>query len=100
MALTPNLHGIGAGDTARPELSAVGLAEQRRFPPKIVGHAYPQMQPGCPRGKGVSCPMLYFRRNVRAKAKGGGCDRRQTRADAARMAGQFLYAKFHGFRGI
>jgi hypothetical protein len=33
----------------------VGLAEQRRFPPKIVGHAYPQMQPGCPGGKGVSC---------------------------------------------
>jgi len=58
MALTPNLHGIGAGDTARPELRDVGLAEQRRFPPKIVGHAYPQMQPGCPGGKGFR-PRCY-----------------------------------------
>jgi len=30
----------------------VGLAEQRRFPPKIVGHAYPQMQPDARAGRG------------------------------------------------
>src|ERR1022692_467550 len=54
------------------------------------------------RGKetGRKCWMLYFRRNVRAKTDRGDDYRQRAAAGAARLARQFLHAKFHGLGGI